>query len=271
MKNLDHTLFYPELTAAFTNDCCNRNAPAKTSGGFWVIEPNLKRMEQIIKMIYRKSPMVEAKLEPNTWHFGDMSMMLALYTSARARPGLIYPRAVDQRQEPVDTYLAPPSEQEPLKSALETYKEKFPNEPTPKNYLAGLLDDDVVPLNISRPESTRYVTSEDDLNWGDPVAREVGAPVGRIWHMLSAQYDWLPGECKCIPSRNRGPDWFYSVHLSCIPMPWQKPGGYTQQSSLLKELRHKITPCLGDYFLLWLDAFKRALGDRYKTNEWANS
>lgn len=271
LKNLDHLLFYPELTAAFTNDCCNRNAPLKASGGFWVIEPNRKRMDQIIAMIYRESPLVEAGLEPRTWHFGDMSMMLALYTNAHQRKRLLYPMSVDPRQEPVDTFNAYPSEQEPMKSLQEIYQNKFSVEQKDRDLLAGLFDDEIVPLNVSRPESLRFVTSERDMNWGDPVAKEVGAPVGRIWHMLNAQYDWLPGECHCIPDRNRGPDWFYSVHLSCIPMPWHKPGAYEKRSQLMNQMREKVAPCLSDYFVLWLDAYKRALGNRYVEDPWSNS
>ena len=59
----------PDFTGAFTNDCCNRNADAKMSGGWWVFVPSAKRMQTALDMIAGPVP---GSNEP--WSFGDMQV-----------------------------------------------------------------------------------------------------------------------------------------------------------------------------------------------------
>lgn len=242
---MDHLLWYPELTAAFTNDCCNRNAPAKISGGMWVIEPSENRMKQIEKMVYQKSPMVEAGLEPNTWHFGDMSMMLALFTHAKRTPTL-FPGSLDRRQRAFNGYEKTRKDAMSYNSSLR---------------IAGLHDATVQPLvpQIFN-ESSEYPIPKEN-NWGDEVGASLGLPQKRVWRMLNASFDFLPGEClsNCIPNRDRGQDFFFSLHFSCIPPKYSKPGQY-ESLGKFNEALSKFESCLRGYYNLWLDAYQRISG-----------
>lgn len=253
LKNVDHLLWYPELTAAYTNDCCNRNAPTKITGGMWVVEPSEARMKQIEALIYQESPMVKAGLEPATWHFGDMSMMLALFTSAKRAPTL-FPGSIDPRQAKFNGF----EEERKVDMNL--------TEPG-KLLIAGENDITLQPLV---PELQKG-GEPSDFNWGDEVGQKYGIKPKKVWHMLNASYDFLPGDClsNCLPHRDKGPDFFLSLHFSCMPPKYSKPGSYPSFRKL-QESMQSFETCLATYYGFWADAYKRAVGSRKDKDRWMN-
>ncbi|KAA0161688.1 hypothetical protein FNF31_03631 [Cafeteria roenbergensis] len=95
LRNVDHLLVQPEFTAAFTNDCNNRNAAYKISGGFWVVEPSDARMNEILELTRT------GKLAPEQeWRLGDMEIALFLFAkfSRASRQDGFWPASYDLRQ-----------------------------------------------------------------------------------------------------------------------------------------------------------------------------
>ena len=62
-KNMDHLLFYPDFTSAFTQDCCNRAAQPRPSGGFWMLQPSGGRMAQIEALDWQRFAVAVARAE----------------------------------------------------------------------------------------------------------------------------------------------------------------------------------------------------------------
>lgn len=258
LHNLDHLLFYPEFTAAFTNDCCNKVSPLRISGGFWVVEPSPERYQHVATLFDGPDPLVEKNLEQanNHWHFGDMAVMLALFARVRkVPPYYIWPESYDLRQSKAwisQLYTGKRAQQ--LWNGTEGVM------------LASPADITTIPLDESIDPAFHYVVAKDDANMADPIAADIGHPElqGRVWHMLNESYDWLPVECTCIPNREQAPDKLYSLHFSCMPDSTGKPGDAAnfeaQQAALDGE---KFPPCLRKYFQKWVDAYKFGMGEYF--------
>ena len=95
LRNVDYLLVQPSFTAAFTNDCNNRAAPAKISGGMWVVEPSKARMDEILELT-RTGKLGEGQ----EWRLGDMEIVLYLFAkfTRASREGGLWPKSYDIRQ-----------------------------------------------------------------------------------------------------------------------------------------------------------------------------
>lgn len=75
LNNMDHLILERDFTSAFTNDCCNRNADAKMSGGLWVFTPSQRLMDTVTDMISKPVP----GSNNEGWMFGDMQVVQYLF------------------------------------------------------------------------------------------------------------------------------------------------------------------------------------------------
>ena len=259
-RNLDHLLFYPEFTAAFTMDCCNLNASPRPSGGFWVIQPSAQRLKHVLTLVNGPDPLVPLNLEQGDkdWHFGDMAVMMALYVKLRKVPRYYH------LFESYDARIA----EERIR---QWYK---PNDPAYPAKWMGYGPDLVLASNndstvyASKPEYSgdhQFVVSSADANLADELAFSLDLPslAGRRWHMLNESYDWLVVECQCAPQRDMGPDLIFSVHFSCLPGHIKKPGHFAhiqEQRAALASPPDDMKPCLQKWYQTWTDAYERGMG-----------
>ncbi|CAE7252613.1 GUX4 [Symbiodinium sp. KB8] len=254
MRNLDHLLFYPELTAAFTQECCNANSAPKISGGFWVIQPSSARMAQMEAAISRESPLVKLKYEEKSWQYGDMSVVLSVFANPpQAPPWPGMPKAICPRQS-----------QGAIKHLYDEAGDGRPWLPYSSGVaLGGPEDITTLPLDPAAMVDGYWHAAAGDANLQDSLAEEVGAPPGRVWHMLNATYDYLPTECACVSGKGRGSrpaqhDWYYSVHLTCLPPGVEKPGSMWRFSDWVD--LPGVPECLQPWYRRWLVAFATAMG-----------
>ena len=95
LNNIDHVMLEPDFTGAFTNDCCNRNADAKMSGGWWVFVPSAKRLQDAIDLISKPVP----GTANDPWSFGDMQVVLHMMGKTTEQSGWReWPFSRDMRQ-----------------------------------------------------------------------------------------------------------------------------------------------------------------------------
>lgn len=265
LKNVDHLLWYPEFTGAYTNDCCNRNSPAKLSGGFWVVEPSLARLEQIIDLVHSPSVLKSSIEEGDNWSGGDMSMVAALFTRGRNIGKNGFPFSIDPRQAGINEDPVNPENHWALQHAKAS--RDLQRSVDGRILLAGPEDITVTPLAPYRSEKLRFVTSAEDMNWGDEVGRQKKAMIGRTWHMLNASYDALPYECECIPSRDLGFENYFSVHLTCFRNV-EKPPHHQTFADFWNKTTNEYPACLRPYFNAWAQSYKRGLGHRFHEDIW---
>ena len=266
LRNLDHLLWYPEFTAAFTNDCCNRNAPAKISGGFWVIQPSKERLNQVIDLAHSPTVLKESRLEAgDNWFMGDMSMVAALFTRGRKLGLKGFPWSIDPRHGPIIEGVKNPKDHWSIQHAMR--HRDLQRDEQGRMLLAGPEDITVTALAPYRSEKLRFVTSDDDLNWGDAVGRKHGAPFGRTWHILNASYDALPMDCNCIPDRDLGFENYFSIHLTCFGS-IKKPTAHSTFTEFQQRTDNEYPACIRPYFHAWIKSYKRGLGSLFTSDLW---
>ncbi len=231
-----------------------KNSAPKMSGGMWVIEPSERRMDQIIHLLSHESPLVPLKYEDRSWQYGDMNVVLTLFIHLnKAPPYPSFPSSICKRQS--------------REGMLYMYQENNPRRGQWRPYesgvaLAGPEDITVLPLDQRHMQGNHWLAPAGDENVADPVAKLVGAPPGRVWHMLNASYDWLPGECDCMAqSRPSDPTFYFSVHFTCLPPGAGKPASMHHIADWVT--LPKIPECVKPWFRKWLDAFARAMGDDF--------
>lgn len=253
-RNLDHLLFYPEATAAFTQECCMGNSAPKMSGGMWVIEPSERRMAQIMHLISNESPLVPLGYEQRSWQYGDMNVVLTLFIHlTKAPPFPSFPGSICKRQSR-DGIRAMYASDNPRQALWRDYASGVA--------LAGPEDITVLPLDDKEMQGQHWLAPESAGNVADPVALQVGAPPRRVWHMLNASYDWLPGECDCLGDmRPSDSSFFFSVHFTCMPPGAGKPASLHHIADWVT--LPKIPECVKPWYRRWLDAFARAMGDDF--------
>jgi hypothetical protein len=259
-KNLDHLLFYPEFTAAFTQDCCNNNASPRPSGGFWILQPGKDKLHHVLTLVDGPDPLVPLNLEQanNHWHFGDMAVMMAMFLKLRKVPKYYHmPEVQDGRIS--DTRVKA------------WYNMEHKDRPQWKGYgpnllLAGPEDTTTYASKVEFAGDGEFVVTTDTPNLADRVAFEAGVPqvAGRRWHMLNESYDFLAIECQCLGQRDLGVEHIFSIHLSCLPGNLKKPGHYAslqeQEKFLANEQDTSFKPCLRMWYQKWTSAYKRAMG-----------
>eukprot|EP01138_Halocafeteria_seosinensis_P015482 gb/GECG01015800.1/.p1 GENE.gb/GECG01015800.1/~~gb/GECG01015800.1/.p1 ORF type:complete len:244 (+),score=22.66 gb/GECG01015800.1/:1-732(+) len=235
----------------------------------WVIEPSNARTQQILKLLHGISQLYKLGLEGGSWHYGDMSVMLTMFTNpVNEKKYKLYPFSIDPRQGPHMGYLEKPLSHSTFQKLIEFNPHKYRVMKTLGIELSGPLDVTTQPLDLNRPEKLNYVTSKEDANLGDWAAKLAGAPQGRTWHMLNGSYDWLPGECICLPDRDKGPEFYFSVHFSCLPMGWNKPGSYENINTLESKVEDTMPPCLAFYYKKWIRSFSEAMGFIAEQDPW---
>lgn len=87
VQNVDHLLNHPELTAPYTPTNCQCNAEYHKdpvyftiSSGFFVCEPSMERMNQIITLANNPSPdPADQEQFGGTWHWGDQEMLRVVF------------------------------------------------------------------------------------------------------------------------------------------------------------------------------------------------
>lgn len=226
-------------------------------------------MRQILKLLYGESQLHKLGLEPGSWHYGDMSVMLTMFANpVNEKKYKLYPFSIDPRQGSHVGYLNDPWSHPTYQQLILFNQQQYDMKSGLGIDLAGPLDITTQPLNLNRPRTLNFVTSKDDKNLGDWAAASAGAPQGRVWHMLNSSYDWLPGECICMPERDMGPDFYFSVHFSCIPMQWKKPAVYPSLRQLEAQVEQSMPPCLAFYFKTWINAFNKAMDDVAEHDPW---
>ncbi|KNC78594.1 hypothetical protein SARC_08982 [Sphaeroforma arctica JP610] len=260
--NVDYLLFYPMYTGSMTM-CCNGRDAMKPGGGLWIVEPsqNLIDLTSVYVNDHDRSQEDGYNIGLEDWHFGDMHVLAMMFAKARKQqPYLIWPESYDMRQSfkaieqlwtgerRNDTHNWKPMDSELM--------------------LAGPWDLTTMPKNVD--EKYWYRASTHDRNYYDDVADRLQLPEerGRTWHALNESYDWIAQQCSCVPAHDRGPDWFISVHLSC--MTFHKPA----QFKTFPEFRYassgnepQIPECMRYYMNLWGDLYEQAMGE-LKRNTW---
>ena len=263
LKNLDNLLFYPDFTSAFTQDCCNRQAQPRPSGGFWVLQPSAPRMRQIEVLVDGADPLVPLNLEMGPeehWHFGDMSVVTVLFLEVRKVPPYYnMPEAMDARVEHHD--IAHWYTKGGIASRVARWEAAKSNGSL---LLGSAADLATFPSKLEHRGDFEFVVSNKNPNLGDKIAFDIGHPeiAGRRWHMLNESYDVLAVECQCMPERELGPALKYSLHFSCLPTPVEKPGVYSTRRALEQALAHppaEMQPCLVDIYRAWLRAYDKGM------------
>jgi hypothetical protein len=259
-RNLDHLLFYPEATAAFTQECCSSASPPKMSGGMWVIEPSERRMAQVMHLLTHESPLVALNYEQKSWQYGDMNVVLTLFTHlVKAPPFPQFPASVCNRQSRQGVVTMYSSDAKHVAS-WRPYSSGVA--------LAGPDDITVLPLDDKVMQGSHWLAPPGQENVADAVAEQMGAQPGRVWHMLNATYDWLPAECHCVheqqgarsqhAQRPQDSSWYFSVHFTCLPPGAGKPSAFHHIADWVS--LPKIPTCVKPYFRRWMEAFARAMG-----------
>ncbi len=259
-KNLDHLLFYPEFTAAFTQDCCNGNASPRPSGGFWVLQPSKERLQHVLALVDGPDPLVPLNLEQNNrnWHFGDMAVMMAMYLKLRKVPKYYkMPESYDARVDHAR-----------IKTWYNMAKAPQWKGYGPEIVLAGPDDITVYPSAAGHDGDYDYIVSTESPNLADKLAFDLGIPevAGRRWHMLNESYDYLAVDCQCLKARDIGPDNIFSIHLSCLPNGLKKPGHFVSLADQDEFIQGTSTdtfqPCLQSWYRKWTGAYKRGRGEQ---------
>ena len=232
LNNVDHLLLELDFTAAFTNDCGNRNADAKMSGGLWVFTPSRAYTERIADMISKPVP----GTANDGWNFGDMQVVLYLFGKITDKsPHKEWPFSRDVRQGTV-----------PGIRVLPAYRDM-----TDERMAVELLQG-----GRRGKELTESGVQPEDL-------REAMAAGEPVWHMLDPRYDGLVGNCETVPERDLA-EHYFSVHFTCLPVvpPVHKPGRYENEDEFLRHVRTRMKGCMRYYFMRWYDCFARGVGAR---------
>ncbi|KNC86549.1 hypothetical protein SARC_01322 [Sphaeroforma arctica JP610] len=267
LKNVDYLLYYPMFTGSMTQ-CCDRHENMKPSGGLWIIEPsyNLYDLARVFTNEHDMSHDDGYNTGSSEWKFSDMQVISMMFGKGRkvdsqAARSLVFPESADSRQN-IRALLALWSDE----------REKRVSNWRPLDNdlaLAGPWDLTTMPLDVD--EEYWYRASTHDRNHFDDIADRLQMPQerGRVWHALNESYDWVAMQCACIPSHDRGHDWFISVHLTCLT--FNKPG----QFRTLPELRYavagnetKIPECMKYYLNMWLDLYEQGMGNLKRTIWW---
>lgn len=267
LQNVDHLLAQPEFTAAFTNDCNNRNAAYKISGGMWVLVPSTARVEQIDHIV--KSGELG---EGQEWRLGDMEVVLYMFsTFTRAsREDGYWPSSYDTRQgrtpgvELTDPRYAAGGEKAgvpagPLPEAVEQAKREGKSMWYPLDVRYDHLAQECVLL------------PERDLGLPEDAAAELGltaAAHGRPW---GSGPDDMAAPLPVVAARAAGNDaWrptkthlgytggFISLHFSCMSTAANKPSWYRSEQELV-DAAAKINVCARRNMMLWYSKYLRAL------------
>jgi len=265
LQNLDHLLFYPDFTSAFTQDCCNRAAQPRPSGGFWVLQPSAARMAQIEIMVNGPDPLVPLNLEMGPeehWHFSDMSVVTVLFLEVRKVPPYYHmPEAMDARvaHDDIQHWYTEAG----IQNRVARWEAAEANGSLVLGSAADLATFPGKPEHLGEYE---FVVSNKNPNLGDKIAFDMGHPeiAGRRWHMLNESYDVLAIECQCMQERELGP-LKYSLHFSCLPSPIEKPSSYETRAALEQALASppaEMQPCMATIYRSWLKVYDRGLAAR---------
>jgi hypothetical protein len=222
----------PDFSGAFTNDCCNRNADCKMSGGWWIFHPSVERYTKILDLISKPVPGTANE----GWTFGDMQVVLYLFAKITEKSGWReWPFSRDMRQGMVPGIRILPA---------------FQN-----------LTDWTMEIEMTQNgRRNRGLPPEGVLSYERAEAEARGLPV---WNMLDPRYDGLVGNCECVPERDLGAGYF-TVHYTCLPVtpPVHKPGRYENEEEFLTHVRTRMFSCLRYFYLRWYDAFARGMESR---------
>lgn len=272
LQNIDHLMVQPEFTAAYTNDCCNRAASYKISGGMWVFQPSRERFELILDLT-RTGKLGEGQ----EWRLGDMEIVLymfAKFTRASREDGF-WPGSYDLRQgrvpglELIDGKYALGSSNGgvhagPKPEALaEARAAGFtPWLPLDVRYDflvgdCGCMQDRDLGLPVEAAAEIGLVDGPAGSPWGQgaggPVAN-LPVEIGRVTTALLSGKRWTP---KTGPTGYAGG--LISLHYSCLPMGIQKPCKFESEAELLLNVADKDI-CHRRYSMLWYSKFRRAMG-----------
>lgn len=231
-NNIDHLVLKPDFTAAFTNDCGNRNADAKMSGGLWVFTPSQAYVEKISNLINKPVP----GTIDDGWNFGDMQVVLYLFGKITEKsPFREWPFSRDMRQGTV-----------PGLRALPAYAD---------------MTDDAIAVELLQGGRRGKELTEPGVQ--PEALAEANAAGDVVWHMLDPRYDGLIGNCETLPERDLG-EHYYSGHFTCLPVvpPVHKPGRYENEEEFMTHVRTRMKGCMRYYFLRWYDCFSRAVQAR---------
>lgn len=197
LRNLDHLLFYPELTAAFTRNCGNPNAPADMSGGMWVLEPSAGRVRQIMALMHGPNPYgVGVEF---SWVFGDMNVLAVLFAT-KLNSYAAWPHSTDSTIDP---------------KAIAAMKARNSSEySVPEGFLADRNDSMIVPFQ-GVDDRHWYVRTPDEFTYADGIATAVKAHHirGRRWYVYPLQSSCALEGClvhRCLMS-------------CCSTCPWHQP------------------------------------------------
>ena len=103
LRNLDHLLAAPALTAPTTTSCCNPNSPPAISGGFWVLAPSAALGAAVWALLARGKEERDgggAVVGYRLWDKSDMDVMTALFTDpdvTDAAHSVWWPKVADRR------------------------------------------------------------------------------------------------------------------------------------------------------------------------------
>ncbi|KAA0171046.1 hypothetical protein FNF28_01051 [Cafeteria roenbergensis] len=272
LRNVDHLLVQPSFTAAFTNDCNNRAAPAKISGGMWVVEPSKARMDEILELT-RTGKLGEGQ----EWRLGDMEIVLYLFAkfTRASREGGLWPKSYDIRQGRVpglelfnsdyakggaraDVPAGPlPSE---LAEARAQGKVAWLPLDVRYDYLVqecGDVPDRFLGLPRDAAAEIGLADAEPGRPWGNGTAplAAVGLPVVRL--SAEARAAWKP-----LTTRTGYNAGLISLHFSCMSPPHTKPSGFEDEAGMVKSLMAFRPPCARQALLLWYSKIIRATGSR---------
>jgi hypothetical protein len=231
-NNIDHLVLKQDFTAAFTNDCGNRNADAKMSGGLWVFTPSQAYVEKISNLINGPVP----GTENDGWTFGDMQVVLYLFGKITEKsPYREWPFSRDMRQGTV-----------PGLRSLPAYAD---------------MTDDAIAVELLQGGRRGKELTEPGVQPNDLAEAQAAGDV--VWHMLDPRYDGLIGNCENLPERDLG-EHYYSGHFTCLPVvpPVHKPGRYENEEEFMSHVRTRMKGCMRYYFLRWYDCFSRAVQAR---------
>lgn len=258
LKNIDHLLKEPMFTAAFTFDCCNQNAPAKPSGGLWVVEPSIEVAGQLQALIDAPVPGTGGE----GWHWGDMQVVRYLFGMPPNPKDVepLWPAVEDARHGYVPGVKEFPETQQMAPATWAAIIERMPAE---HRVAEGLL----------------------------PSAWD-GKHPRYVWRSLDSTYDQCIGNCECLPGRdsesgraigiydaasmNDRVHWPLSaplvrfpqiavpkkaktVHFSCIQH-LQKPSHYESEHEFFSALRTYALSCTRFWFSLWEEKYRKAAG-----------
>ena len=268
LRNVDHLLVQPEFTAAFTNDCNNRNAAYKISGGFWVVEPSDARMNEILELTRT------GKLAPEQeWRLGDMEIVLFLFAkfSRASRQDGFWPASYDLRQgrvpgvELYDPRYAPGGERAaehagplPEQVAAARAEGKSPWFPLDVRYdylvqECAHLTDRFLGLPRDSAAELGLADAEEGRPWGrgaDALAA-AGLPVQRV--SAEQRAGWRPYR---TPTGYE--DGFISLHFSCMGPPVDKPPRLGSEEGFVNGLK-QVPPCVRQSMMLWYSKLLRAM------------